>query len=96
MAEEQVKPKRTDEEEQDFLRDVQKKFREYKEAWRKQYELMEEDIAFCSPDNQWPAGVKQARIGKPTFAADRAQRPGEAAHQRAAGEPPCRPGPPDL
>jgi hypothetical protein len=71
MAEEQVKPKRTDEEEQDFLRDVQKKFREYKEAWRKQYELMAEDIAFCSPDNQWPAGVKQARIGKPTFAADR-------------------------
>lgn len=68
----ETKPrKRTNEEEQDFLRDVQKRFKEYKEAWDTQFTLSQQDMDFCSPENQWPAGVRAQRSGRPTLAADR-------------------------
>jgi hypothetical protein len=39
--------------------------------WKKQYQLSERDIKFCSSEHQWPESVKQARVGRPTYASDR-------------------------
>jgi hypothetical protein len=51
--------------------ETQERFRAAKKAWEKQYQLSQADVDFCSPDNQWPQGVRDQRLGRPTLAADR-------------------------
>ena len=56
---------------QDKLEKILKHFHLAQEAWEEQHKLSLKDMTFCSPDCQWPAEVKAARIGRPTYASDR-------------------------
>ena len=62
---------RTADETASFLQETQERFKQAKQAWEKQYKLSQADVDFCSPENQWPEGVRAARSGRPTLAADR-------------------------
>lgn len=59
------------EKQQDLIEKARKNFTIASEAWDKQYKLSQKDMIFCSSEHQWPAEVRQARIGRPTYSSDR-------------------------
>jgi len=60
-----------DYEKKDILDKAKKHFNLAQEAWDKQFKLSAKDLKFCSSEHQWPEEVKQARVGRPTYASDR-------------------------
>ena len=53
------------------VQQIRDRFAFAREAWKKQFDYMEDDIRMLSPDCQWPEDVKLARSGRPTYASDR-------------------------
>jgi hypothetical protein len=54
-----------------LLDGIKERFRKTVEAWDKNYKQAISDVAFLNSDNQWPAGERSERVGKPTIASDR-------------------------